>query len=125
MKGWLYFFAFGVLFLSGCATVNSESIKSVPNKDLSYTALPLDSETPKIYRQEFVRRHPEWSEDIKKRVLDGKIMIGMTAQQVRASWGEPARVQKSGSVLGESEIWAIGGHYLYFNNGTLTSYSES
>lgn len=112
------------IFLSGCATVSSEGLRKVSNKDLSYRVLPFDSRTQEIYRAEFVRRNPGWPKDVKEDVLAGRVSIGMTAEQVKAAIGEPNDVNRAGSILGTSETWIYGGLYLFFHNNKLTSFTE-
>lgn len=43
-------------------------------------------------RQEYVNSHPELSPDIKQAILDGKVIKGMTKEDVRISWGQPTTI---------------------------------
>lgn len=44
-------------------------------------------------RQEsYINEHPSTSLDIKKLILEGLIDVGMTREQIIASWGKPQRV---------------------------------
>ncbi len=38
-------------------------------------------------RQSIADEHPEWSPEVKAAVISGNIQIGMTSEQVMASWG--------------------------------------
>ncbi len=38
-------------------------------------------------RQEYVNSHPESSPEIKQAILEGKVIKGMTKEDVRAGWG--------------------------------------
>lgn len=106
-----------VLFLCGCA-ITAESLKKLPDVELFYRA---DIYTANLYRQEFVRRHPEWSEKIKQNVLNGNIFIGMTKEQARASWGEPYDINRTTTQWRVKEQWVYGGKYLYFDDEMLTT----
>lgn len=43
-------------------------------------------------RQLYVENHPELSSEIKQAILKGRVIEGMTKQDVLATWGEPSRV---------------------------------
>lgn len=45
-------------------------------------------------RNNYVEMHPELSSGIKQAVLEGKVIEGMTKQDVLASWGEPSKIHK-------------------------------
>ncbi len=45
-------------------------------------------------RKNYVEIHPELSAEIKQAVLEGKVIEGMTKQDVLASWGQPGRIHK-------------------------------
>ena len=69
-------------------------------------------------------RGMEIPEDIKELIIKEKIRIGMTDEQVILSWGPPDRKNVSVGSYGKHEQWiySLGNYYLYFKNGTLTSY---
>ena len=80
-------------------------------------------------RQQYVKSHPELPAKMKENILAGQIVIGMTKQEVFASWGQPVdrnRIVGAGGVIVES--WRYGGAYagcyLYFENEILTSWSD-
>lgn len=82
-----------------------------------------------LLRQEIIGRHPEWPEDIKTTVLEGNIKIGMTEEQVLASWGKPDRVNRSVGIWGVHEQWIYevsyyNQIYVYVENGKLSSWQE-
>ena len=84
------------------------------------------------YRQSWVDNHPDWSGKVRRQVLAGKISIGMTEEQVRASWGTPYDINRSVGSWGEHEQWVYvtfegrwrSYQYLYFENGRLTSWQD-
>jgi len=79
-------------------------------------------------RQWFVEINPQLPNKIKKSILAGEVFIGMTAEQVRASWGSLARDQINRNVgnWGVHEQWVYEdlGTYLYFENGILTNLQD-
>lgn len=61
-------------------------------------------------------------EDIATLIHHRQVCIGMTADQCRASWGRPYRVNRSTGSYGVHEQWCYEGYnYLYFENGILRS----
>jgi hypothetical protein len=66
-----------------------------------------------------------WPESIKQDVLNRKVGIGMTQEQVTLSWGKPERINQSVGPWGTHEQWIYGHTYLYFENGVLRSYQSS
>ncbi len=56
---------------------------------------------------------------------NGPIRVGMTMQEVSASWGFPASKTRATSDLGSNESWVYAdGRSVNFNNGVLMSFSE-
>jgi hypothetical protein len=56
----------------------------------------------------------------------GKIMIGMSASQVRRAWGSPDKINVSTGSYGRHEQWIYRGRdfrdqYVYLENGVVTS----
>lgn len=80
----------------------------------------------------YVKWHPNTDENIKNCILSGQITIGMTKEQVFASWGKPWRIHKSVGSWGIHEQWRYGHYfssgsviyYLHFENGILTSWQK-
>ena len=57
---------------------------------------------------------------IRNLILEGKVVMGMTAEQVRASLGEPREVNRTVHRYGTHEQWVYGNRdYLYFENDIL------
>ena len=54
----------------------------------------------------------------------GRVRIGMTAEQCRAAWGRPQRVNRSVGSYGVHEQWCYNGSYLYLEDGILTSFQN-
>jgi hypothetical protein len=78
-------------------------------------------------RQAEERRRQEitakpWPDQIKQAVLDRKLQIGMTTEQVMSAWGRPLRVNETIRATSREEQWIYSESvYLYFRNGTLTT----
>jgi hypothetical protein len=53
-----------------------------------------------------------------------EITLGMTKEQVIASWGSPKDKNRSVGSWGVHEQWVYHSTYLYFENGILTSYQD-
>ncbi|MHA1694962.1 MAG: hypothetical protein ACTSUG_06865 [Candidatus Helarchaeota archaeon] len=54
-------------------------------------------------RVKAVKTHPNWKKIFKEKILSGYITEQMTSDMVRASWGEPKKIQK-----GTPQIWWYG-----------------
>ena len=123
--------------LTGCAffgIITKENAMTMDKTELHRT-ISLGGINPNakdIARKELIRRHPEWSEQVKSGILNGKILIGMTKEQVLASWGEPGKINRSVGTWGVHEQWVYGGcsqyrcnyNYLYFEEEILTSWQD-
>lgn len=59
-------------------------------------------------------------------LAQGKIMVGMTAEQVRRAWGAPSKINATLTGAGKSEQWVYEGasfrhQYVYLDNGIVRS----
>ena len=70
---------------------------------------------------------------IRDAILRGTIQVGMTAEQVQASWGWPLRVNRTVAQMHSCEQWIYRevpqslhsrNTYLYFDNGVLTGWQD-
>ncbi len=85
-------------------------------------------------RQDYVDAHPELDYQIKESILNGEIELGMTKEQVVASWGHPAIINKPDISRGVYEQWEYYNNpdslhscqvvYIYFKNGVVESWGE-
>ena len=89
-------------------------------------------------RQAFVQARPELNGDTRNHILAGEIAIGMTSEEVVASWGRPHEVNRTVGSWGVHEQWVYGynkhygsgvtgfisTNYLYIENGELTSWQD-
>ena len=68
------------------------------------------------------RKTHRWPEKVWVAIEEGKVFIGMTAEQARMSWGKPKEINKTITGNVKHEQWVYGsGSYLYFDNGILRS----
>lgn len=59
-------------------------------------------------------------------IANGKVFIGMTADEVIASWGDPTAVNRTVTAASNSEQWvyrrgSFEAQYVYLRNGIVTS----
>ena len=80
-------------------------------------------------QQTYVNHHPDLSSEKKQSILNGKLLRGMTREEVLASWGRPTKSNISEGSWGVDERWIYRSpsryypntRYVYFRNGILTS----
>ena len=69
-----------------------------------------------------------WPLEIRYAIKNGEIVIGMTKDQVKLSWGNPIDINKTVTEESTSQQWVYkdddGRTYLYFENGKLTAYQN-
>ena len=98
----------------------------------------------KMMKQNYLKTHPEISSRMRDAILNGDILIGMTAEQVLASRGRPYKINRSTGSYGIHEQWVYVGieinarmqvsrketlldhkyAYIYFENGIVTSWQS-
>jgi outer membrane protein assembly factor BamE (lipoprotein component of BamABCDE complex) len=61
-----------------------------------------------INKQEYINKHPQLTEETKQAILNSKVYIGMTKEQVETSWGKPISISTTISSLGNVELWWYG-----------------
>ncbi|HBA88530.1 MAG TPA: hypothetical protein DCZ75_11285 [Geobacter sp.] len=98
-------------------------------EDVVYVdTLATHKDITKKINQIFYKSSPYkmWTKKINKHIEEGKIFIGMSAEQVVASWGEPDDMNRSVGKWGVHEQWVYRGAntYLYFENDKLTSFQD-
>lgn len=80
-------------------------------------------EAARLKEQE--KKIAKYPKAIQQLIRQGRVRMGMTAAQVRLSWGEPDAINRSSGSWGVHEQWVYGTdiqrQYLYFENGRLTS----
>jgi hypothetical protein len=84
---------------------------------------PIRQDLATERRRRAINAHP-WPERIKLAVLENRIEIGMTREQVTAAWGQPRSVDVTPTT--RQEQWTYGGPiYLYFTNGALVTIARA
>lgn len=78
---------------------------------------PIRDEIARERRRREINAKP-WPDRVKVAVLENRVEIGMTREQVTASWGQPRNVDVAPAT--RQEQWTYSGPtYLYFTNGAL------
>jgi hypothetical protein len=96
--------------------------------DLSIVSLserfdPIRNELVNERRQQEVSRKA-WPEPVKQAVLDKRVEVGMTREQVTAAWGEPRNVGTT--PITRQEQWTYAGPtYLYFTDGVVAAIART
>ncbi len=109
------------LFLeSGCRMGRSTTIICLLLFSLSGCSFYDDFAVSKR-RQAYLYNHPDAKYYVRIAIMYGEILIGMTQEQVTASWGRPQRVKRHVYSFGIYEQWIYNSWYLNFKNGILTS----
>lgn len=78
-------------------------------------------------KDEFVKLNP--SPSISEVIKTGKIMTGMSKDEVRMSWGRPYSINRTVTSSSAHEQWVYGDEYnkktyLYFDNNVLTAWQD-
>ncbi len=103
--------------------------------DNALTRIETQEEEIERDRQErvgqYIQEHSD-RVDVKQLMLDKKIKIGMTKEEVKLSWGEPNNVNRTIATNENSEQWVYGSlgesskmNYLYFEDAVLASWQDS
>jgi hypothetical protein len=77
----------------------------------------------KSRKEKFLFAHPKTPPETRDAIMKGDVLVGMSGEEVVASWGEPlSRVREKGSKVAR-EQWLYGGSvYLYMENRKLVSF---
>jgi hypothetical protein len=68
-----------------------------------------------------------WSKDIEGAVIERRVLLGMTAEQVTLAWGKPSGVSQTLNQSGIFEQWVYSSRStsVYFANGRVTAIQTS
>jgi hypothetical protein len=72
-----------------------------------------------------IAKHPDWEDRSIEAIACGSIMMGMTGDEVRASWGAPEHINSTQLSSYLSEQWVYASDYVYLENGVVTSWQSS
>jgi hypothetical protein len=140
-----------LLSFSGCVTIVTEkrpAVSTLQEKEKLASSLSDEKiyelirrlrsylyteEDQRLLREEMVARHPEWTNEIKTLIEEGKIKIGMSQQELLSSWGNPDKVTKNVGSWGVFEQWSYGDvrypynvtYYVYLQNSIITSWQKN
>ena len=101
-------------------------IKSKDEK-IGYVKYNYKERTKGYINNYYYRTDPlpkEWSDEIIKIIKKERICVGMTAKQVRISWGNPSQINKIITENGKIEKWIYNNSnpdVVYINNGIVKS----
>jgi hypothetical protein len=96
-------------------------------KDVHFGSPDIDRQYWSLYRlaDQFLDVDPSslhWTETVLRMIKERSIVIGMTADQVIFSWGEPTQKNRTTTANGVSEQWVYkGSNYVYMENGVMTA----
>lgn len=113
-----------LLFSYTCSQMPPSPSSSSNSTVTTQQEAPLTTQGKKIKA-----KHPSWSNRICNTVAKKEIYVGMTAEQVKAAWGKPYKINTTIGSYGNHEQWVmsdgIGSDYVYFENGIMTSLQQS
>jgi hypothetical protein len=82
-------------------------------------------ELQRIEVREACTKNADWFLITCQRIDQNKIAVGMTADQVRLSWGKPRSINSTIVASGMREQWVYGGDYVYLDDGIVRSMQSS
>ncbi len=98
-----------------------EAAKALTFDDGSRCSKASEARTRKL-----VTAHPDWSDEVLVLVICGGIQVGMTADQLRESWGKPEEINSTVTASSSHDQWVYGSRrYVYVRDGTVTSWQFS
>lgn len=82
-----------------------------------------------LSKEDLSKKTKKWNKKVLESIRNQSVQIGMTAEQVRMSFGSPTRINETSGEWGNHEQWVYGefpgAMYLYMKNGRLTSVQKS
>ena len=91
------------------------------------TEKDADEIVRELSTQNLETKYKKWGKRVINAIQEGKVVIGMTKQQVLMSWGEATKINRTIGKWGTHEQWVYrenGPPFLYLENGKLTSYQD-
>jgi hypothetical protein len=97
-------------------------------RDVNATGTNIDMRLRKHrrYADVFFERDPQtirnWPPEIWSAIEEGRVVIGMTPEEARMSWGNPKSVNRTVTALGVDEQWVYNDlTFIYFRDGKVTA----
>jgi len=123
---------FPIEFHPGLAKLKIKEVRVSDNLDIrvdyvsEFRTDTLVFENLDNLKSTFLFKYPnQWSGKIVKNITNGEIILGMTKDQAVASVGLPEDINRTVGKWGVHEQWVYtAGLYLYFKNGSLTSWQD-
>jgi hypothetical protein len=86
----------------------------------------LMNHQPKIAKYEYLVDHPELSNKLQYQIENSKISLGMTEEQLIASWGRPRDINTTTGSFGVHKQYVYGdfGPYVYVEDGKVTGWQD-
>lgn len=76
--------------------------------------------------KKLARAHTNWDPRAVGLVACRRVSVGMTDEQMRASWGAPDEINTTQSAYSHHEQWVYGtGNYVYLDDGVVSSYQTT
>ena len=115
-----------LLLITGCSMYYSR-YSNIPVPEM-YGAREY-SNLNEQQKRSFLKNHEGYDVSTVNAILNGKIRIGMTKDQVIYSWGRPNDINRTVGSWGIHEQWVYdrgdyNSQYLYFEDGILTSWQD-
>jgi hypothetical protein len=82
-----------------------KDVDDAPHQDSAARERQIKERIERTRRQWYAQAHPQLAPVCREHILAGRIGPGMTAEQARASWGEPSDINRTISTYGVSEQW--------------------
>jgi hypothetical protein len=112
---------FSLLILAACGDSGKKQAADVEAAARVQAAEDAYAKTPD---GEVWVKHRDWSRETCALIARHRILTGMTAEQVRAAWGEPFKITSTTVGSSTDEKWVLVEHgttYIYFKNGIMTN----
>ncbi|MHB8058418.1 MAG: hypothetical protein ACYDHC_11060 [Desulfuromonadaceae bacterium] len=117
--------------LNGQPSLSRVTVKDVEPNDTNFR-VTFDKFEESFFDQTtftdiFYLKNPEksFSKKALKAIKSSKIYMGMTARDVRVSWGPPKKVNRTVGNWGTHEQWVYSENtYIYIENGKVTSWQD-
>lgn len=107
------------------AAINASAVAAQPTRAARLETLNASRDASSKRAYQLCKKNDGWSIDDCVTVASKKIRIGMTADQVRAAWGKPDKINSTTSAFGDTQQWVYGESYVYVDNGVLRSIQQS
>jgi hypothetical protein len=79
--------------------------------------------------REACTKHSDWDIDTCQTMDEQKVMIGMTAEQVRMAWGNPTHINTTSGADHQHEQWVYGASarrdFIYLDDGVVRTIQDS